>query len=110
MSADGRAGSEREVRVAVGPVPLDGDLAIPAGAHGLVLFAHGSGSGRHSPRNRAVAEALRAGGLGTLLLDLLTPDEEEADRATAHLRFDIDHNRRNDIVLRGQQDQHAIAT
>lgn len=62
---------------------------IPQGAPGLVLFAHGSGSSRHSPRNRAVAEFLHRAGLGTLLFDLLTPEEEESERYTLHLRFDI---------------------
>ncbi|MGW2315057.1 alpha/beta hydrolase, partial [Actinomadura luteofluorescens] len=69
---------------------LAGDLDIPDGARGVVLFAHGSGSSRHSPRNRAVADGLNAAGLGTLLIDLLTGPEEEADRLTAALRFDID--------------------
>ncbi|WP_141583384.1 dienelactone hydrolase family protein [Actinomadura sp. WMMA1423] len=69
---------------------LAGDLVIPDGARGVVLFAHGSGSSRHSPRNRAVAEGLNAAGIGTLLIDLLTVPEEEADRVTAALRFDID--------------------
>ncbi|MEV4008240.1 dienelactone hydrolase family protein [Actinomadura sp. NPDC049753] len=69
---------------------LAGDLDIPDGARGVVLFAHGSGSSRHSPRNRAVADGLNAAGLGTLLIDLLTEPEEEADRVTAALRFDID--------------------
>jgi dienelactone hydrolase len=68
---------------------LQGDLITPTGAQGVVLFAHGSGSSRHSPRNRAVAEALRAGGLATLLMDLLTTDEEAAEARTGHLRFDI---------------------
>jgi putative phosphoribosyl transferase len=63
---------------------------VPAGAHGIVLFAHGSGSSRHSPRNRFVAEVLQQAGLATLLMDLLTPDEEAVDRQTGHLRFDID--------------------
>ncbi|MEV4674568.1 dienelactone hydrolase family protein [Actinomadura sp. NPDC049382] len=69
---------------------LDGDLSIPDGATGVVLFAHGSGSSRLSPRNRAVAEGLNAAGLGTLLIDLLTRHEEEVDRVTAALRFDIE--------------------
>lgn len=69
---------------------LAGDLVIPDGATGIVLFAHGSGSPRDSPRNRAVAEGLNAAGLGTLLLDLLTQHEEEIDRVTAVLRFDIE--------------------
>ncbi|MEA2272371.1 MAG: putative phosphoribosyl transferase [Solirubrobacteraceae bacterium] len=69
---------------------LDGDLRIPEDPVGLVVFAHGSGSSRRSPRNRFVAGALGRAGLGTLLMDLLTQEEEEADRATGHLRFDID--------------------
>jgi putative phosphoribosyl transferase len=82
-------GDERVVRVAAGPVTLEGDLVIPEGAQGVVLFAHGSGSSRHSPRNRRVAAQLRESRLATLLLDLLTADEEAADRRTGHLRFDI---------------------
>ncbi|MEU3556615.1 dienelactone hydrolase family protein [Streptomyces fragilis] len=70
-------------------VTLDGDLAVPPGARGVVLFAHGSGSSRLSPRNRAVAEGLRRAGFATLLMDLLTPAEEREDTATAALRFDI---------------------
>lgn len=77
------------VRLRAGSVTLEGDLEIPEGAVGVVLFAHGSGSGRHSPRNRFVARELQAAGLGTFLLDLLTPEEEAVDRHTAHLRFDI---------------------
>ena len=68
---------------------LAGDLAVPGQAGGVVLFAHGSGSSRHSPRNRAVARALRERGFGTLLLDLLTEDEERVDLRTRALRFDI---------------------
>ena len=64
-------------------------MAVPEAARGVVLFAHGSGSSRHSPRNRYVAEELRAGGLGTLLVDLLTPNEEIVDLRTRELRFDI---------------------
>ncbi len=71
--------------VGIGPLGLSGDLSLPEGASGLVVFAHGSGSSRHSPRNRAVAVALNAEGMATLLFDLLTPDEE-ADRANV---FDI---------------------
>jgi dienelactone hydrolase len=78
------------VQVSVNNVTLEGDLGIPAGAHGVVLFAHGSGSSRHSPRNRYVARFLREAGFATLLLDLLTPDEAVVDKKTAHLRFDID--------------------
>ena len=80
---------EREVRVPAGPVALDGNLGIPDETRGIVLFAHGSGSGRHSPRNRQVAQALREAGLATLLIDLLTPEEEEVDLQTRHLRFDV---------------------
>jgi putative phosphoribosyl transferase len=80
---------EREVRVSAGAVELEGNLDIPEGAQGIVLFAHGSGSGRHSPRNRYVADVLREAGLATLLVDLLTPEEEEVDLRTRHLRFDI---------------------
>src|SRR5207237_9999779 len=78
------------VRIAVDAVVLDGDLALPPDPHGLVIFAHGSGSGRKSPRNREVAATLQGDGVATLLLDLLTLDEEAVDRHTAHLRFDIE--------------------
>jgi putative phosphoribosyl transferase len=77
------------VQIRAGDVLLQGNLEIPRAATGIVLFAHGSGSGRHSPRNRYVAHILRQGGLGTLLIDLLTPEEEVVDMQTAHLRFDI---------------------
>ncbi|ADH66631.1 dienelactone hydrolase family protein [Nocardiopsis dassonvillei] len=69
---------------------LDGRLAVFPGATAVVAFAHGSGSSRHSPRNRAVAEELNRVGVATLLLDLLTPEEERADSATGRQRFDID--------------------
>ena len=68
---------------------LDGDLTLPTAAAGFVVFAHGSGSSRHSPRNRAVAAGLGSRGMGTLLMDLLTSDEEAVDARTRHLRFDI---------------------
>jgi putative phosphoribosyl transferase len=77
------------LQIPAGEVTLPGDLEIPANARGLILFAHGSGSSRRSPRNQAVAETLRAADLATLLFDLLTPDEEAEDAYTAHLRFDI---------------------
>ena len=77
------------VRVDAGDAELPGDLAGPNGAGGVVLFAHGSGSSRHSPRNRAVAAGLNRAGLGTLLLDLLTDEEERVDAQTGALRFDI---------------------
>ena len=74
------------------PIPPDGvqgDLVIPERASGIVIFAHGSGSSRHSSRNRYVAGVLQQGGLATLLMDLLTPEEEQVDMRTAQLRFDI---------------------
>ncbi len=80
---------EHLVRVLAGHVVLEGSLTLPAGAQGIVLFAHGSGSSRHSPRNRYVAQALSDAGLATLLIDLLTVDEEAAERWTRHLRFNI---------------------
>jgi putative phosphoribosyl transferase len=81
---------EEQVTVRAAEVELEGTLEVPDGARGVVLFAHGSGSSRHSPRNRFVAESLRDAGLGTLLVDLLTPHEEKIDSVTRHLRFDID--------------------
>jgi dienelactone hydrolase len=77
------------VRIAVGSASLSGELEIPAGANGVVTFAHGSGSSRHSPRNQFVARVIRESGNGTLLFDLLTEEEELEDRVTARLRFDI---------------------
>jgi putative phosphoribosyl transferase len=77
------------VVVPAGSVQLDGDLVVPPGARGVVLFAHGSGSSRRSPRNRQVAAALNAAGWSTLLLDLLTPGEERVDARTREHRFDI---------------------
>src|SRR5262245_25740796 len=79
----------RPVRMRAGVVTLDGDLTVPPGGRGVVLFAHGSGSSRHSPRNRFVARVLQEGGFATLLMDLLTPDEEAIDLRTGHLRFDV---------------------
>jgi dienelactone hydrolase len=81
---------ERLVHIITGQETLEGNLNVPEGAGGVVLFAHGSGSGRHSPRNRYIARVLNEGRLATLLLDLLTSDEEAIDQQTAHLRFDID--------------------
>lgn len=79
----------RPVAIPAGEVELEGDLGLPENSRAIVLFAHGSGSGRHSPRNQFVARVLRNGGLGTLLLDLLSEEEEAVDSRTAHLRFDI---------------------
>ena len=83
------ARDEGLVRVDADGVTLEGNLLIPDGATGVVLFAHGSGSSRFSSRNIYVAEALREAGLATLLIDLLTASEELVDTRTAHLRFDI---------------------
>ena len=80
---------ERLVRIRVGTAELRGNLRIPPTAEGIVVFAHGSGSGRHSPRNRFVAGVLVNTGLATLLIDLLTQEEEMIDLQTAELRFDI---------------------
>lgn len=80
---------EQLVSVIISDVTLEGNLVIPHGAIGIVLFAHGSGSSRYSTRNRYVAEVLQQAGLATLLLDLLTTEEEEIDLRTRHLRFDI---------------------
>ena len=81
--------TSRPVRLDLADIALDGDLSLPTDARGLVVFAHGSGSSRHSPRNRAVADVLQHGRLGTLLLDLLTEREEIGDASTAEFRFDI---------------------
>src|SRR6202166_2282108 len=81
--------AEQLVRVPAGEVMLDGNLTLPEGSHAIVLFAHGSGSSRHSPRNRYVARLLNEAKLATLLIDLLTLDEEVIDART-QLRFDID--------------------
>jgi len=83
-------GEEHTVRVAAGPVFLDGNLNLPVGARGIVLFAHGSGSSRLSSRNRYVAQLLNQAKLATLLVDLLTSEEEVVDLQTAQLRFDIE--------------------
>lgn len=80
---------EKEVAITVGPVEIDGNLVIPEDAAGMVLFAHGSGSSRFSPRNRFVAELLHQQKLATLLIDLLTPEEDAVDQQTGELRFNI---------------------
>lgn len=80
---------QRAVQISAGTVELAGDLAVPADARAVVLFAHGSGSSRHSSRNRSVAATLQQAGLATLLIDLLGREEEEQDRHTGQLRFDI---------------------
>lgn len=81
--------SARELSIAIGEVTLQGVLRVPRASRGIVLFAHGSGSSRLSPRNTYVAERLARAGLASLLFDLLTSEEEEFDEATAKLRFDI---------------------
>lgn len=91
---------------------LEGSLVIPDGAAGIVVFVHGSGSSRHSPRNQAVARELQQGALGTLLFDLLTAEEEAVDRVTRQLRFDIDLLARRTIGaidwLTGQPRAHGL--
>lgn len=89
MNLSGIQVHKRDVRVRTDTVILEGDLALPTAPNGIVLFAHGSGSSRHSPRNRYVAEVLQRAGLGTLLIDLLTRQEETIDEQTGELRFDI---------------------
>ena len=85
------AGSEQTtlVRVPIDGQALTGDLGVPPRAHGIVVFAHGSGSSRHSPRNQFVATGLEQRGLATLLIDLLTPQEDAVDQHSAEYRFDI---------------------
>jgi len=80
----------RDITISIGELELGGTLAVPPAPAGLVLFAHGSGSSRHSPRNRHVAATLNACGLATLLFDLLTEEEERIDEIDASLRFDVD--------------------
>ena len=80
---------EDEVKISIGRVVVEGSLIIPNNAKGIVLFAHGSGSGRFSPRNQYVAKEFTAAGIGTLLFDLLTNEEEDEDMLTAEYRFNI---------------------
>ena len=89
MAQDRSNFDTRPVTIPARDVRLAGDLTVPEGARGIVLFAHGSGSSRHSPRNQFVARQLAESGLATLLFDLLTPAEEERDRSTGELRFDV---------------------
>ena len=89
MHAQGHAVEPFPVTLHAGPVALLGDLAVPPDASAIIVFAHGSGSSRQSPRNRAVAQSLVDDGFATLLFDLLTREEESAERYTRHLRFDI---------------------
>src|SRR5438309_2210762 len=85
----GFVNAAREIEIRARGAKLEGNLTVPDGAHGIVLFAHGSGSSRHSPRNRFVAGELQRRSLATLLIDLLTAEEEQVDMRTAHLGFDI---------------------
>jgi dienelactone hydrolase len=85
-----KARQTNALTIPVGRIRLHGDLTVPGDARGLVLFAHGSGSSRLSPRNRRVADVLHRSGVATLLFDLLTPDEEQEDYFTGQLRFNIE--------------------
>jgi putative phosphoribosyl transferase len=89
MSTASSTPTLQEVRIPIGRAWLYGDLGLPSPSRGLVLFAHGSGSGRHSARNRAVARHLQERGIATLLFDLLTVEEEQVDLRTREHRFDI---------------------
>jgi putative phosphoribosyl transferase len=89
MEKSSKQTHSRDMRVPIGSAAMQGDLTVPVEALGVVLFAHGSGSSRHSPRNRYVAAALNESRLATLLIDLLTEREEQLDLQTRHLRFDI---------------------
>src|SRR6267143_4054615 len=91
MGHTGQTGTARSrtEQIRSGQIMLEGELSVTVGATGVVLFAHGSGSSRHSPRNQFVARTIRTAGVGTLLFDLLTPEEEAIDAQTGHLRFDI---------------------
>jgi dienelactone hydrolase len=91
MAETGHTGAARSrtEQIPSGQIILEGELSVPVGASGVVLFAHGSGSSRHSPRNQFVARTIREAGVGTLLFDLLTQEEEAVDITTRHLRFDI---------------------
>jgi len=81
---------EQALNISLGATGLRGDLIVPREARGAVIFAHGSGSGRRSPRNRYVAQRLQEAGLATLLVDLLTEEEEAVDEYSGHLRFNIE--------------------
>ena len=89
MSSQASPIERQTLRVRVNTVSLEADLSLPGAARGIVLFAHGSGSSRFSPRNREVAERLNDAKLATMLVDLLTSDEEAVDERTRELRFDI---------------------
>ena len=103
MNSSSHGSSEREVRIPSGDARLYGDLCLPPKFAGIVLFAHGSGSGRHSARNRQVAQRLQQDGIATLLFDLLTAQEEQVDLHTREHRFDIP------LLTRRMQDATAWA-
>jgi len=103
MNSSSHGSSEREVRIPSGDARLYGDLCLPPKFAGVVLFAHGSGSGRHSARNRQVAQRLQQDGIATLLFDLLTAQEEQVDVHTREHRFDIP------LLTRRMQDATAWA-
>ncbi|SCZ49095.1 dienelactone hydrolase family protein [Thiohalomonas denitrificans] len=111
--SDRPAVAKSEVMVETPDATLPGNLNVPAGSRAIVLFAHGSGSSRLSPRNRLVAEDLNGGGLATLLFDLLTPDEHQIDQYSAELRFDIGllSRRLGNAVdwVRKQPELHSLA-
>lgn len=97
---------QEPVSIKAGEANLQGDLSVPESAAGIVIFAHGSGSSRKSPRNRFVAEFLYEASLGTLLMDLLTEEEERLDEATGHLRFDIELLAKRLAAASGWVDDH----
>ncbi len=100
---------EISVTIPVGTARLNGELAVPAGAPGIVIFAHGSGSSRRSPRNQSVAFQLQDRGLGTLLFDLLTEEEEREEYFTGQIRFDISFLAKRLIAATDWVSQHQIA-
>ncbi|MFO7964027.1 MAG: alpha/beta family hydrolase [Desulfobacterales bacterium] len=104
--------SERAVHIPTVSDPLEGNLAIPEGAEGIVVFAHGSGGSRHSPRNRSLANELQNGGIATLLMDLLTEEEEAQDKRKGQFRFNIDLLAQRVIEavdwLWDQEDTHSL--
>ena len=103
-------GDVETVHIPADDVSLTGDLVVPANARGLVVFAHGSGSSRTSPRNQHVASVLNAGGYATLLFDLLTTNEEAVDAATGHLRFDIELLTRRLVAAIDWTTEHPAAS
>ncbi len=108
LTTAARTVSQSEISINLGSIRLWGTLSLPAQPKGIVLFAHGSGSSRHSPRNQYVAEVLHSHGIATLLFDLLTEEEELVDRRTADLRFDIELLAERLIGVTKQVKQHAF--